>query len=103
MRSKVTFYSNVPTANDTGGRADNWVEMVVTRGRLRNNSGRKMDEQGEIVFTDEYELICRYQDELLVDAKAKLVIDGESYRIKYKKLIDQIRHIYVFILAKNER
>lgn len=103
MRSSVAFYSNSPAANDSGGHTDNWVLMVTTRGRLRNNSGSKMNEQGQVVFDDSYELICRYEADLVIDPKAKIIIDSNSYRIKYFKLIDEIKHLYQLILAKVQK
>ena len=103
MRSKVVFYSNNPVKNDTGGLSDNWSILLTTRGRLRRDSGRKINEQGEIIFSKDYELICRYQNALTIDPKGKILIDGAGYRIKDFRLMDEIRHLYIFILAKNEK
>lgn len=102
MRSKIIFYSNTPVKNDTGGLADNWSELLTTRGRLRRASGQKVNEQGEIVFSKDYELICRHQNDLQIDTKMKVQIDNENYRIKDFRLVDEIRHLFILTLAKNE-
>lgn len=102
MRSRVIFFSNTPAKNDTGGLTDVWSELLTTRGRLRRASGQKMNEQGEIVFSKDYELICRYQNALQIDTKMKVQIDDDNYRIRDYRLLDEIRHIYILTLAKNE-
>jgi hypothetical protein len=102
MRSSVVFMSNTPIPNDSGGRDDNWNATLTTRGRLRKDTGRKLNEQGEVIFNKDYELILRYQAAIVIDSKGKVVVNSVDYRIKDFTKIDEINHIYRLILSKNE-
>jgi hypothetical protein len=99
MRSKVTFKSNAPIQDDSGGLTDVFTTLVVTRGRLRKQSGAKTLESGELRFNSDYELICRYQNQLLIDPNAIVEIGGVDFRIKEYQIVDQIKHMFIFILS----
>lgn len=103
MRSVATFYSNTPVPNDSGGRDDNWTVVKSVRARLRKGSGAKKDEQGQVLFNKDYQMICRFNPALAIDPKWKVVIDSEDYRIKDFELVDEIKHWFVFSLAKVSR
>jgi hypothetical protein len=99
MRSKVTFKSNAPIRDDAGDSTDVFSTLVVTRGRLRQLSGSKTLESGELRFNNDYELICRYQNQLLIDPNSIVEIGGVDFRIKEYQMVDQIKHMFIFILS----
>jgi hypothetical protein len=95
----VTFKSNAPVEDEAGGYTDVFSTLVVTRGRLRRQSGAKTLENGEMRFNNDFELICRYQNQLLIDPQSIVEIGGIDYRIKDYQMVDQIRHLYIFTLS----
>ncbi len=103
MRTVAVFYSNEPVANDSGGRDDNWVQVTSTRARLRQDRGKKTNEQGQIIFNKDFQLVCRFKRDITPDAKWKVKIDGEDYRIINFVLYNEIKRWFIFSLSKITR
>jgi hypothetical protein len=99
MRSVVVFYQNNPVSNDNGGTDDVFTEAVKTRGQLRENSGRKQLENGELGFNKSFTLYIRYQGAYQFTVDTRVDIDGIAYRINNIQLINQIRHEYKLSLS----
>jgi hypothetical protein len=108
MRSSVHFLNNVPTqsANNeheeitTGGWNDVYGTLLLTRGRLRKQSGGRDLAFGLIAGNDSYELICRFQAtlEAALQVNGKVIVDSVNYTIASWEKVDQINHIYKFKL-----
>lgn len=99
MRQKGTLKQNSPVANDSGGQDDNYTGILTCRGRLRQNSGSKRLENGEIVQNKGWQWICRFQQAITIDADTAWEIDGKFYRITNWEKIDQLNHWYEFTLS----
>jgi hypothetical protein len=102
MRSVVTFEQNNPADDGSGGQADSFTMLLTTRGRLRKLKGDKNLEQGDIVFDKGYELICRWRSDLVINKDTSVVINSERYRINDFDLQSEIKHLYRFIINKND-
>ena len=99
MRNTGTFRKNTPVPNTSGGTDDNYSDLLTCRGRLRQQSGNKAYEQGDIVQNKRYEWICRFQTALVIDTDLILVIKGQIYRILDFEKIDELNHFYRFIIS----
>lgn len=94
MRSIVEFYQNSPIPNDNGGTDDNFSLTLTTRGMLRDRSGNKTIENGQIGFGAGFDLYLRFQAAYNFNSDTYVVVDGQKYRINDISLIDQIKHEY---------
>lgn len=92
MRSMVIFYQNFPIPDDNGGTEDNFVDVLRTRGRLRQNRGFKSIENGQMNFGEVDEVIIRYRGDLVIDSDTICDVDGVRYRIADVTVVDQIKH-----------
>lgn len=99
MRSSGTFLKNIPISNDSGGQSDNFTTVLTCRGRLRQNSGKKSLEQGEIVQDKTFEWVCRFQAAIVIGADSAWNIGGQQYRISNWELVNQIPEWYRFTLT----
>lgn len=97
MREVVDFQVNQPFAVGAGWE-DNYVNLLTTRGELRNDSGNRSLSFGEIVDTDSLTLIVRFQNNLANNLRTdtKIIIDSITYTFSSYKLIDQRKHLYEF-------
>jgi len=102
MRSVVSFEQNSPVDDGSGGQVDDFTLLLTTRGRLRKLKGNKNLEQGDIVFDKGYELICRWRSDLVINKDTSIVINGQRYRINDFELQNEIKHLYRFIINKND-
>lgn len=87
LRSQIIFQANDPSSNSSGGGGDNFVDGLITRGRLRKRTGRKMDDSGQLVFQDGYELIVRYSASVPLDSDSRVLIDDIIYSISTCEII----------------
>jgi len=99
MRQVGTFKQNQPIDNVSGGQSDNYVTLLTCRGRLRKRSGKKISEQGELMIDQNYEWVCRYQGNLVINTDTALFIGGIMYRINDYEKVDQLNHFYRFNIA----
>lgn len=90
---------NAPVANDSGGYDDAYTDVLTCRGRLRQQSGRKAMEQGEIVQNKSWEWLCRFQTAIVIDVDSVWSIGGQIYRINDWEKVDQLPHWYRFTLS----
>lgn len=98
MKQKGTFRNNNPIANTSGGRDDNYIDVLTCRGRFRQQNASKSLEQGEIVQNKGFEWVCRFQSAIAINTDSIWVIDGQMYRISSWEKVDQSPHFYRFIL-----
>lgn len=103
MRTSAQFQSNAPVANASGGTADNYTTFYTCRGRLRQQSGSRKDEQTELVRNRNFEFVCRFCLAIKngVDTNTRVLIGSDTYVIVNFELVDQLNHWYQFILSKN--
>jgi len=101
-RSVVQFQRNTPVDNQSGGQDDAWNTFITTRGRLRKKTGRKDIERGTVQFDKEYELVCRYQSDILINADTRILVDGIPYRINDWEAQNEIHHILIFSLSRTD-
>lgn len=101
MKEVVVFYNNsAQTALGAGFNAG-YVSFVTTRGKLKQISGRKTDDFGNITFENYYILVCRYQNALAENLTndTVLAINGQLYGITTYQLIDERKAYYQFNLT----
>lgn len=103
MRSSVIFQKSIPTSDGAGGQVDNYTTFYTCRGRLRQSSGRRSDEQMELVRNKTMELIVRYTTTIAdnLDETTRIIINGDTYMVQNFELVDEIPHWYKFTIAKN--
>ena len=101
-RSVVQFQQNTPVDNESGGQDDAWTTTVTTRGRLRKKTGRKEIELGSVQFEKGYELVCRYQSDILINPDTRVLVDGNPYRINDWEAENEINHIIIFSLSRTD-
>jgi len=99
MRQTGTLRNNSPIPNNSGGYDDSYTDVVTCRGRLRQQSGSKRLENGEIVQNKGWEWICRFQSGIALDVDSIWVIGGQIYRITNWEKVDQQPHWYKFVLS----
>jgi hypothetical protein len=98
MRQSGTLRNNNPVANLSGGVDDNYGDVITCRGKLRQQSGKKSIEQGEVVQNKVFYWTCRFQQGIVLNEDSIWVIGGQQYRITNWEKIDQINHWYEFTL-----
>lgn len=101
LRSNVQFQQNAPTQDGSGGWIDNYTTSYTCRGRLLQLSGRRSDEDQEIVRNQQYELVVRYTTAITVDINTRVIVDGGTYLIVNFEKVNQQPHWYRFIISKN--
>lgn len=99
MKQTGILRKNNPINNASGGQDDNYTDVLTCRGRFRQRSANKSLEQGDIVQNKSFEWICRYQAAIILDVDSIWVIGGVSYRIAGWEKVDQVPHLYRFILS----
>lgn len=99
MRSIVVFLANTPTTQGAG-QVDGYSTLLTTRGRLRKQQGGRSLSFGLIEGDDRYEMICRFQSALESQLKinGKLTVDSVNYTIASWEKVDQVNHLYKFVL-----
>lgn len=102
MRERVEFQQNQPINNASGGQDDNFVTLLSCRGKLRQRSGTKKLEQGEIMIDTGWDLFVRSQVALNINLNfdTRVLVNGDVYRVNQWLLIDQLKHFYKFDIAK---
>lgn len=104
MRSKISFYTNSPTAQGAGAK-DGYTHLLDTFGYLRRNSGNRGLVAAEIITEGSYLLTVRYQITLAVamSLHLKIMISNERYTIhSYSKKEEGRNDFYDFVLFKKE-
>lgn len=100
MRSTAILQNNQPVSDGAGGQLDSFVDTCTMRGRLRQRSGSRSDEQGDLVISQKYEFVTRAQNGIIVNSDSQLVIDGVKYRVETFNKVDEIEHYFIFIISK---
>ena len=98
MRQTGTLRNNTPVANTSGGVSDSYTDVLTCRGKLRQQSGKKSIEQGQVVQNKAFYWTCRFQQGIVINEDSIWVIGGQQYRITNWEKIDQINHWYEFTL-----
>ena len=98
-RSAVEIIQNIPVDNESGGQQDNWSTSVITRGRLRKKTGKKINEAGALIFEEYYELVIRWQQAVIVNSDTRVLVDGKNYLILDMETVKQVQHWIVFKLS----
>ena|SRR5581483_8017373 len=100
MRQVIKFQKNTPVDDDAGGQADNYGDLLTTRGKLRKSRGYRSLEAGETLLNSSYVLECRIQAALVtqIDQSLRVVCDNQVFTIVSCEQIDQKNFMYRFIL-----
>ena len=101
MKFTGILQKNNPVDDGAGGQMDAWSDVLTTRCALRKLSGRLSDGMGKMEYTRDYELVCRYQALIAIDADSRWVINGQAYKILDYELVEMLPHLYSFKVIKN--
>ena len=101
MRFTGILQKNTPVDDGAGGQTDSWTDVLTTRCSLRKISGRLSDGMGKMEYTRDYELICRYQSSIAIDADSRWVISGQAYKIMDYEQVDMTPHFFTFKVVKD--
>lgn len=96
----VTFKVNSPTTQGAG-KKDAYTTLLTTRGRLRKQNGSRSLSYGDIVLTDNYELLVRYETTIASNIRPdlKIEIDSVTYTIQSVEKIGDKIFYYRFIIS----
>lgn len=86
------------------GWKDNFMPLLNTRGCLRQESGRRVNEQGEAIITKSWVLYTRFQDNLNnnVSKSMRFVVDNRIFAVASYSLVDQKQRYFRFVLNDKE-
>lgn len=98
MRSTVRFEKNMPVDTTSGGQTEVYSELLTTKGYLRSRPGTRYLNAGELMIFSSHELICRFQDDFVIDSSVRAVIDDRIFTISGWELIDEKKYYYRFQL-----
>ena len=104
FRSRVTFLNNEPMSDDAGGQIDNYVSFLTCWGMLRQNAGDRFISQNEIILSNTYSLIVRYQDALASNLKSNTLIqiDTRTFTIQSSTKVEELNYFYQFTLVQKD-
>lgn len=100
MKEKVVFQVNSAMPDGRGGFKNGYANLLTTRGQMRNNSGSRMNEAGQIFWQEEWILETRYQLALEnnVVNDTRVICNNQSFSILGKQLVDNKKFRYRFTL-----
>jgi len=79
LRWKVTFLKPVITINDYGTEKQSWEEAFTTKADVKFDSGDRIVENQELVFTNIVTFIVRFYHQ--IDEMMRIQWQGKTYRI----------------------
>lgn len=99
LHKVVVFKKNTPTALTAGG-ADAYTTLLTTRGSLKKNNGARSLSYGEVMESNSYEMITRYQSSLETNLRVdtKVEIEGRTYTINSWEKIGESKFYFRFNL-----
>lgn len=110
FRSRVTFLNNEPVSDDAGGQIDNYVSFLTCWGMLRQNAGDRLISQNEIILSNTYSLIVRYQTALAANLKSNTIIQitdpsfntTRIFTIQSSTKVEELNYFYQFTLVQKD-
>lgn len=100
LRKSATLLINNPIVDGSGGSSDNYTPVLTCRCSLQHVSGSFGDYQGELGFTRELIMICRFQSAIVIVPDSRWQIKSNTYRIIDHKLINDVMEWYQFKLQQ---
>lgn len=99
LNKVVVFKQNTPTTLGAGAK-DAYTTLLTTRGSLRKLNGNRGLSFGELLETNSFEMITRYQVALENNLKmsVKVEVEGKTYTIQSFEKVGEKRFYYKFIL-----
>ena len=101
MQFTGVLQKNTPVDDNAGGQTDLWTDVLTTRCSLEKETGRLQDGAGKMEYIKDYELVCRYQSAIVIDADSRWVINGQAYKIMDYEQVDMLPHFYTFKVIKD--
>ncbi|MBL0268109.1 MAG: head-tail adaptor protein [Chitinophagaceae bacterium] len=101
LNKVVVFKENTPSNLGAGG-ADSYSTLLTTRGSLKKLSGSRSLSFGELVESNSYEMITRYQDDIKDNIRmdTKIEIESRTFTINSFEKIGEKRFYYRFVLSE---
>lgn len=99
LNKVVVFKQNTPTTLGAGAK-DAYTTLLTTRGSLRKLNGGRGLSFGELLESNSYEMITRYQVALAngLNMAVKVEIESKTYTIQSFEKIGEKKFYYKFIL-----
>lgn len=67
------------TQNEYGANSINWIDKIIARSDFQNNSGNRVNENGEIIFSYEKIFTIRYYHN--INERDRIKFGNDYYRI----------------------
>jgi len=101
LNKVVVFKTNTPSTLGAGA-ADSYSTLLTTRGSLKKLSGSRSLSFGELVESNSYEMITRYQSSIASNVRmdTKIEIEGRTFTINSFEKTGEKRFYYRFVLSE---
>ena len=99
----MVFQQNTPVQKGAGYE-DSYADLITTRGGLRSLSSSRGFSFGEMLQTNSFELIVRFQTALesALRGDMKVVIDGRTFTIATWEKVGEKRFYYRMVINEEK-